>query len=351
MRLMSFRTCLTGLLLLLPIALLSGVVTGPVTLAPSDIWQLYTSSPGEADRLSPLTMAQEKLIIEVIRLPRVCLAVIVGGLLATCGALLQGLFRNPLADPTLIGVSAGASVGAGSMIVFGSLWATAAGWLPGISIQVLGAFLGALLTALLVFRLATSVRGTSVTTMLLAGIAVSALAGAINSLLSFFADNDMLRRISLWQMGNLDGANWTQVNYCLGVSVLLGLLIPKELQSLNAMLLGESEAQHLGVNVEHLKRKLIFYSALGVAVSVAVAGVIAFVGLMVPHWIRMLIGPDHRGLVPASAVAGAILLVFADTLARVVVAPAELPVGVVTALLGTPFFIWLLIKQRRRNES
>ena len=234
------------------------------------------------------------------------------------------------------------------MIVFGSLLA-ANGVLLGLPAISLGAFVGALITSVIIFRLATGPRGTSVATMLLAGIAISALAGAATNLLSYLADNDMLRRISLWQMGNLDGATWDRVTVCATIALLLAVLIPRESRALNAMLLGESEARHLGVNVEWLKRRLIIYSALGVATSVAVAGVIAFVGLMIPHLVRLLVGPDHRSLIPLSALAGAILLVAADALARVVVAPAELPVGVVTAILGAPFFLWLLIVQRGRD--
>ncbi len=326
------------LLALLPCTLIIGLMTGPAFISLADIWAIYTGSG----------VSQEQLIIEVIRLPRVILSALVGALLATCGALLQGLFRNPLADPALIGVSAGASVGASSMIVFGSLLA-ANGVLLGLPAISLGAFVGALITSVIIFRLATGPRGTSVATMLLAGIAISALAGAATNLLSYLADNDMLRRISLWQMGNLDGATWDRVTVCAAVALLLVVLIPRESRTLNAMLLGESEARHLGVNVEWLKRRLIIYSALGVATSVAVAGVIAFVGLMIPHLVRLLVGPDHRSLIPLSALAGAILLVAADALARVVVAPAELPVGVVTAILGAPFFLWLLIVQRGRD--
>ena len=344
MRLIKPKSCFVALLVLLPIAMVVGLITGPVTISVTELWALYIVP----DSGVVANGAQEKLIVEVIRLPRVFLAVIVGALLATCGALLQGLFRNPLADPALIGVSAGASVGASSMIVFGAVWFSSHALL-GLPIIAVGAFGGALLAALTVFSLATGSRGTSVATMLLAGIAISALAGAINSLLSFFSDNDMLRRISLWQMGNLDSATWSRVGACCAAALLLAVLIPRETRALNAMLLGESEARHLGVEVEWLKRRLIVYSALGVAVSVAVAGVIAFVGLMIPHLIRLLIGPDHRNLIPASAMAGAILMVLADALARIVVSPAELPVGVVTALLGAPFFLWLLIQQRDKN--
>ena len=337
-RLLTPFTCTLLFMLALPCVIIMGVMTGPVEISLADIWSIYMDNTTGNNH-------QKQLIFEVIRLPRVFLSVIVGALLASCGALLQGLFRNPLADPALIGVSAGASVGASVMIVFGSIWATQ-GILLGLPAISFAAFTGALMTSVIIFRLATGRRGTSVATMLLAGIAVSAMAGAATNLLSYIADNDMLWRISLWQMGNLDGATWEHVSICAGMALLLGYLIPRESTALNAMLLGESEARHLGINVEWLKRRLIIYSALGVAISVAVAGVIAFVGLMIPHLIRILVGPDHRILMPLSAMAGALLLVVADTLARVVVAPAELPVGVVTALLGAPFFLWLLIVQR-----
>ena len=351
MRLISSRACFTVLLALTPLAMLIGLSTGPVRIPLTDFWHIYVGTPMgsmiDSAYSGAASAAQEKLIIETIRLPRVFLAMVVGALLAACGAILQGLFRNPLADPALIGVSAGASLGASTMIVFGTLWSST-GLLLGLPIIAIGAFAGALLSALTVFRLATGSRGTSVATMLLAGIAISALAGAFNSLFKFFADNDMLRRISLWQMGNLDSATWDHVGICMAVALLLAVLTPRESRALNAMLLGESEARHLGIEVEWLKRRLIGYSALGVAVSVSVAGVIAFVGLMIPHLVRLLIGPDHRSLIPASALAGAILMVLADAVARIVVSPAELPVGVVTAMLGAPFFLALLVKQRGR---
>ncbi|MCP5170660.1 MAG: iron ABC transporter permease [Porticoccaceae bacterium] len=326
------------LALILPAVVLLGLAVGPVVIPLSDVFQILVSTGEEG--------GQQKLILEAIRLPRVVLALLVGMLLASCGAVLQGLFRNPLADPTLIGVSAGASAGASAVIVLGTLWA-ASGQFAGLPLVAVGSFLGALLAAVIVFRLATSERGTSVATMLLAGIAISALAGAINQLFSFFADNDMLRRISLWQMGNLDNAGWLQVSICLVTVIVLSVFLPRESRALNAMLLGESEARHLGVGVEWLKRRLIFFAALGVGVAVAVAGTVAFVGLMVPHLVRLLIGPDHRYLIPASALSGAMLMVVADALARIVVAPAELPVGVVTALLGAPFFVMLLVQHKR----
>ena len=288
--------------------------------------------------------SQIQSIIMDIRLPRLILALLVGSVLAILGAVMQGLFRNPLADPSLIGVSGGASVGASIVIVAagGAMLSP----LAGLSMVALGAFIGGVITTLVVYRVATSSLGTSVTTMLLAGIAIGAIAGAFNSLLSYFSDNQMLRQISVWQMGNLGGANWQKASLMAAVSLIIFSLLPSHAKSLNAFLLGESEARHLGIDVQRIKRQLIFLTALGVGVSVALAGLIGFVGLVIPHMVRLLIGPDHRALLPASALAGASLLLIADSIARVVVLPAELPTGILTALLGAPFFVMLLLKQR-----
>ena len=290
--------------------------------------------------------SQIQSIIMDIRLPRLILALLVGAVLAILGAVMQGLFRNPLADPSLIGVSGGASVGASLVIVLagGAMLSP----LAGLSIVALGAFIGGVVSTLVVYRVATSSLGTSVTTMLLAGIAIGAIAGAFNSLLSYFSDNQMLRQISVWQMGNLGGANWQKVSLIAMVSTVIFALLPSQAKSLNALLLGESEARHLGIDVQRIKRQLIILTALGVGVSVALAGLIGFVGLVIPHMVRLLIGPDHRALLPASALAGASLLLIADSIARVVVLPAELPTGILTALLGAPFFVVLLLKQRRK---
>ena len=337
MRLMLPKTCFVLLIILSVIAAFVGLLVGPVQISPAVLFELISS-----DELR----SRDQMIIESIRLPRMLLSFLIGAVLATCGAVMQGLFRNSLADPSLIGVSAGASAGASFIIVFGSLLFPSS--VLGLSVVSIGAFVGGLVAAWIVYRLASSNEGTSVATMLLAGIAISALAGALNQLFSFLADNDMLRRISLWQMGSLESADWQQISYCIVVFGLLMILLPRESRALNAMLLGESEARHLGVGVEWLKRRLIIYTSLGVGVAVSVAGTIAFVGLVVPHLIRLLIGPDHRHLLPASALMGGLLLVCADAVSRVVVAPAELPIGVVTAILGVPFFISILVRQRGR---
>lgn len=319
--------------LLLPIAILLALSSGAVSL------NLSESASGLLATLSGDASSQTAVIIGQIRLPRALLAGLVGAILAISGAAMQGLFRNPLADPSLIGVTAGASLGASLAIV--SIGGTFSGF-SGITLVSFGAFVGGLLAVIVVYRLATSPTGTSVATMLLAGIAITALAGAVSNVLEFHASNDMLRRISLWRMGGLDGANYQRLLVAALVGLLVFLTLPRFATALNALLLGESEARYLGVDIDSVKMKLVVIVAIGVGASVALAGTIAFVGLVIPHIVRMLIGPDHRKLLPASALAGAVLLLLADTLARVVMAPAELPVGIVTAMLGVPFFVSLL---------
>ena len=325
------------LVILLPVVALLSLTVGTVSISWVEALSVVFGNSSST---------QIDTILFDIRLPRILLAIFVGAVLASTGAVMQGLFRNPLADPSLIGVSSGASVGASIMIVTAG-GAIQGGALVGLSLVSIGAFVGGFTATLLVYRLATSGLGTSVTTMLLAGIAIGALAGALNSLLSYFSDNDMLRQISLWQMGNLSGASWLKVFIMGVVAVLLMSLFPRDSKALNALLLGESEARHLGINVQRVKRRLIVLTALGVGVSVAVAGLVGFVGLIMPHIIRLMIGPDHRWLIPASGLAGAVLLVIADSLARVVVTPAELPTGILTAILGAPFFVVLLLQQRK----
>lgn len=339
MRYLSAARLIWCLAFLLPVVALVSLSVGTVNFS---FFQIIETVLLSMDGYSEPSQIQS--IIMDIRLPRLILALLVGASLAILGAVMQGLFRNPLADPSLIGVSGGASVGASIVIVAagGAMLSP----LAGLSMVALGAFIGGAITTLVVYRVATSSLGTSVTTMLLAGIAIGAIAGAFNSLLSYFSDNQMLRQISVWQMGNLGGANWQKVGIMASVSLIIFSLLPSQARSLNALLLGESEARHLGIDVQRIKRQLIFLTALGVGVSVALAGLIGFVGLIVPHMVRLLIGPDHRALLPASALAGASLLLIADSIARVVVLPAELPTGILTALLGAPFFVALLLKQR-----
>lgn len=331
------KTFITIALAILPVSFLLSLSFGSTSLTIETV----------IDSILGLTQhSRADLIIHQIRLPRSILAAVVGALLGISGATTQGLFRNPLADPSLIGVTAGASAGAAMMIFFSSNIADLAG-LSGIGLITVGAFIGGSLAVLLVYMLATNDSGTSVATMLLAGIAITAIAGGLTSLVEFFANNEMLRRISLWQMGGLDGANYQRVGVGVSVCLVIFVLLPKYSSTLNALLLGESEARHLGIAVQKTKIEIVILVAAAVATAVSLAGSIAFVGLVVPHIIRLSIGPDHRYLLPMSAVGGAILLLLADTLARTIVAPIELPVGLVTALLGAPFFISLL---RNRHE-
>jgi heme transport system permease protein len=334
----SARRLLSGLSLLLPLALLLAVAQGSVDFSFTEVFR------GLSDFLLGKGTSREAVITGQIRLPRALLAGLVGAILGISGAAMQGIFRNPLADPSLIGVTAGAALGASIMIALGG---SAIAGLSGITLVSLGAFSGGMVAVLVVYRLASSANGTSVATMLLAGIAITALAGAIGNLLELFSSNEILRRISLWRMGGLDGADYQRVWVALVVAALSLFALPRFASALNALLLGESEARYLGINVESTKTMIVIVVAVGVGASVALAGTIAFVGLVIPHIVRMLIGPDHRWLLPASALAGAILLVVADTLARTVLAPTELPVGIITAAIGVPFFISLL---RRRGD-
>ncbi len=314
-------------------AALSSLLTGPASISLMDV--LATAQGKPAQGIDP------GLVLWELRAPRTLLTFLVGAVLAVSGAVMQGLFRNPLADPSIIGVTSGASLGASLAIVFGASLGGYAQW-SGLSVVALGAFIGGLAASALVYGLATRRSGTSVMTMLLAGIAITALAGAINSTLDYFVDDDMLRRMSLWQMGGLDGANWARVGFGALVLLPMLLILPAHARMLNAFLLGESEARHLGIAVDAVKRRLVVLVALSVATSVALAGVIAFVGLVVPHMLRLWLGPDHRRLLPATLLGGGGLLLIADTLARVLVSPAEMPTGIVTALLGAPVFVWML---------
>ncbi len=292
----------------------------------------------------------QETVLTHIRAPRVLLGILVGASLALSGAVMQGLFRNPLADPALIGVSSGAALAAVTVIVLGGV---IFGELSGLSLIFalpIAAFIGGVLTSLVVFRFATTNGATDVATMLLAGIAITAIAGAGLGILTFLADDAQLRTLTFWTMGSLGGVTWLQLAVATPFLLLPVLFLPLYAPFLNAMLLGEAEAGHLGFEIQYLKLKLIILVAMTVGAAVSLSGIIGFVGLMVPHLIRIAVGPDHRFLLPASAILGAIVLLLADLLARTLVTPAELPIGIITAILGGPFFLWLLNKRRTRVQ-
>ncbi len=307
---------------------------GPVRLSPAEVWSVL---------LSPLSggSVQDQAVVWQLRLPRLILAVLTGSTLALAGASLQGLFRNPLADPGLIGVSSGAALAAGSVIVL--VGVTAPVWLLPVA-----AFGGGLSAAIIVARIAKVGSATSVATLLLAGVAMTAIATAGLGLLSFLADDFALRSLTFWTLGSLGRAGWRELVPALPMLILAVLVMLRMARPLNALLLGEAEARHLGVNVERLKKMLLIWSTLGVGAAVSLTGIIGFVGLLVPHLIRLITGPDHRIVMQASACGGALLMVWTDAMSRTLVAPAELPIGIITSLIGGPFFIWLLIRQRQR---
>lgn len=337
------RSLFIALGLLLALALLLSLALGPVSLPLFDTFKAtlrLLGLPVSGDELE-----QAELIIGQIRMPRTLLGLAVGAVLALSGVAMQGLFRNPLADPGLVGVSSGAALGAAIAIVGGA----SLGGLPDAIAPYLlsaSAFAGGLVVTALVYRLGSRNGQTSVSTMLLAGIALTALAGAVIGLFTYLADDATLRTLTFWNLGSLNGASYSRLWPLLVVTIGVGLWLPKRAKALNALLLGESEARHLGFDVERVKRELVFCTALGVGAAVAAAGMIGFIGLVVPHLVRLLVGPDHRVLLPASALAGAALLLFADVVARLVLAPAELPIGIVTALIGAPFFLYLLLRGR-----
>ncbi|MGE8503778.1 MAG: FecCD family ABC transporter permease [Pseudomonas sp.] len=317
---------------------------GPVSLALGDTLRAALRLLG-VPLAADASVQQAELILAQIRVPRTLLGLAVGMVLALCGVAMQGLFRNPLADPGLVGVSSGAALGAAVAIVGGAAF----GGLPEAFAPYLlsaFAFIGGLLVTALVYRLGRRDGQTNVATMLLAGIALTALAGAAIGLFTYLADDATLRTLTFWNLGSLNGASYARLWPLLLATLAVALWLPRRARALNALLLGESEARHLGFEVERLKRELVFCTALGVGAAVAAAGLIGFIGLVVPHLMRLLVGPDHRLLLPASALAGASLLLLADLVARLALAPAELPIGIVTALIGAPFFLYLLVRGR-----
>lgn len=344
----SPKTTTTKLVLLLLVVLYCAAIAS-VTIGPMNITLAQS-----LNALMPSFLQTQEipshiaLVVQQIRLPRTLLAISVGAILAITGVVMQGLFRNPLADPGIIGVSAGASLGAAIAIVLFSSLAQSYPLLLLFGTVPLFSFLGGAITTIIVYKLGTNAYGTSVTMMLLAGVAVGALSGAGLGLMNYYADDQALRDLSLWTMGSLAGANTEGLMLSFSALLILFTLFYKEANSLNALLLGESEAKHLGIRVQRLKRRLILLAAAGVGITVALAGMIGFIGLIVPHLGRMLIGPNHKLLLPISMFIGALLLLVADMIARTLVAPLDMPVGIVTALLGAPFFIWLLIQQKGR---
>ncbi len=297
------------------------------------------------DYLFQTSSILENKVLEQIRLPRVLLAGIVGASLGISGASLQGLFRNPLADPGLIGVSAGAALGASVVIVLGSSFIP--DYIFGPFILPLSAIMGAALVIYLLYLFTKGFGYQGVTYMLLVGIAVNALASVGIGILTFISSDSELRGLTFWTMGSFGAANWTLVLPAIIVILITILLLIPYSRQLDLLQLGEPEAYRLGVDVKSLKFRVIISSAIVVGISVSLSGMIGFVGLVVPHLMRLLGGVNHNYLLPASALFGATIMIVADLLSRILIQPAELPVGLLTSAIGAPFFLWLIFRIRK----
>lgn len=324
----SHRSLLWGLFIVLLVLMVLSANTGALTFPVSQLLSLSFDDPLMNIWLN-------------IRLPRILLAVIVGMALATSGAVMQGLFRNPLADSGLLGISSGAGLLVGLSVLFPTIF-------PSIMMlygKMLAAFLGSLFICFLIYLYSLHAE-CNLAKMVLLGVAINAIIGAVMGCLSYISDEAQLRQMSLWSMGHLGKGSWELVLVAtsLIIPALLAILVLSH--QLNILQLGDEDAHYLGINVIRLKQYLLVFSAILIGTSVAVSGIIAFVGLVVPHMIRLRIGANHSVLLPASALAGGCLLLSADTLARTVVAPTEIPVGLLTSLIGGPYFLWLILRHK-----
>lgn len=334
----GFRVLSTVLLFALLLGSLAALSFGPAGWD----WRLSIAwlAPSQFADISSLQIA----IVEEIRLPRLCLALIIGAVLAFTGSASQALCRNPLADPSIIGVTSGAAVMAVATITFGAKLG-----LPVEQSLPYTAFAGAILVTLIIYHMASRHGEVNITTLLLVGVALNTACFALIGLFSFFANDSSLRLINYWTMGSLAGASWQQILMGLPLFALCLVGLHSRRQQLNMLSLGESEASYLGVNVKRVKMEVVFYIAFGVGAAVSLSGMIGFVGLIVPHVARLLVGPELQRMMPLSVLLGAFVLLVADWLARTVVLPAELPIGIVTALLGTPVFVYLLRAQQQKG--
>ncbi len=330
-----------ALAVLLLAAILASAAIGQLPIPPSEVLGSALRAIGIDTSLAPTDRTVEATLWAV-RFPRTAMAVVVGAALAVAGAVMQAIFGNPLAEPGVVGISAGGAFGAALGIVLGAT-------VLGMWTSALLAFAGALGATVLVYAVARSGGRTEVVTLLLTGIAVNAFAGAGLAFLLFVADTGSREQIVFWQLGSLNGSRWPEVAIVAVVVAVAGGIALGRSRRYDLLALGERNARHLGVDVERLRLLSIILVALLTGAAVAFVGIISFVGLVVPHLIRMLIGPSHRALLVCSALGGALLLVCSDILARTIVVGADLPIGLLTSLVGGPFFFFLLFRQRRRS--
>ncbi|HBT17937.1 MAG TPA: iron ABC transporter [Firmicutes bacterium] len=338
----SFILLMIWLVMILCFIGFVALTLGPAQLTPGEVAEMIASKIPIISRYFPAGTdpLREKILFD-LRLPRIILAALVGSALSVTGVIFQGLFRNPMADPYVLGTSSGAALGATVAVLSGSNLR-----IFGLGARPLFAFLGALLATTLIYNMARMGRRPSLTILLLAGIAVSAFFSAFTSLLLFFRQEEM-GKIIFWMMGGFSYCRWSEVRMVLPYLFIGILYACSSSRGLNLLLLGEEKAHQLGLEVEKFQKKLVFTASVLVAAAVSVSGSIGFIGLVAPHIVRTLIGPDHRHLIPVSALVGGIFLLVADTLARTLISPVELPVGVLTSFVGGPFFLYLLRKSRK----
>lgn len=337
---------LTGLLVLLLFVVFISACIGALPISMKTLWAIVQNQLGMGD-LHAFTSQQQAVLLN-IRLPRIVLGVLIGAALATSGAVIQGLFRNPLSDPGLIGISSGASFFAVLMIVLEASFFKKISGVFGYYAISFAAFVGACLTTLIVYRLAMKDGRADVTMLLLVGICINALTGSFTGLLTYVATDEQLRNITFWSLGSLGGASWHTVLGVLPFTIIPVCLLPLLAKPLNALILGENQATLMGVKIHRVKQMIIILATIAVGGSVAVAGMIGFIGLVTPHIIRMAFGANNHIVLPASALLGATILSTADLIARTLVAPQELPIGILTALLGTPVFLYIILADRRK---
>jgi len=342
LRRLNTRIVATVLLVAFVIVVFNALSTGAYTIRLGELIQVLFQGParssGEADGSSVA-----HAVFWNVRLPRVTLAIVVGASLAVAGVVMQGIFRNPLAEPATVGVSGGAAVGAVIAITLGLSKIT-------LGVQIF-AFIGGTLATAIVYGLSRVDGKTDIVTLILTGIAINALSGALIGLAVFVADDDQIRTVTFWSLGSLGLATWRAVAMVLPLAIIGVALSTKFSRTLDLMSLGDRPAEHVGVPVERVRLQTIAIIGLLASSAVAATGIIAFVGLIVPHILRLVLGPKHRDLLWSSALLGAIVTLLADLAARTLLSPAELPLGVLTALIGAPFFLWLLRKMRTGEST
>jgi iron complex transport system permease protein len=346
---LSYRQIYAVLALVLVGMLILSAAVGAFSFTPAEMVRYVGQGLGaiqttDADGLDRNVFLQ-------LRLPRVILSALTGAVLGVSGALMQGLFRNPIVEPGLTGTSAGAALGAAMVFVFGGQAPLAFTSPLGSFAVPIMAFIGAFAATMLVYRLSSSFGKVNVFTLLLAGIAVNAICAAGTGFLSYLARDPQARNIIFWNLGTFTTADWRGVELVGGVFVLCFFLVRRHGKSLNALMLGESEASYLGVDPQRLILSLLVINTLMVAVTTAMVGVIAFIGLVIPHFLRIMKSSDYNFLLPACALLGAVIMTAIDIVARVIIPPAELPIGIITAVVGAPVFLWVLLRQQRQGSA